>query len=158
MPKPQKRDNAYFLERLAREHPEIHADLLAGKFPSALKAFEAAGLKKRRSRLQELKNAWQAASSPEKVEFLRWLKLLAGPPSVPTPKSPVAIDGLLQPWAKARIEAIAKAKGLSSADVMQELGYGRRDTSLFRALARGHRITPDLVSELDKWLVANDGL
>lgn len=65
MPKPQKRDKDYYLERLEREHPTIHADYLAGKFPSALKAFEAAGLKKHRSRLQELKNAWQKATIAE---------------------------------------------------------------------------------------------
>jgi len=44
MPKPQKRNNTYYLDRLKRDHPKIHADYLAGKFPSALQAFEAAGL------------------------------------------------------------------------------------------------------------------
>ncbi|RXT54872.1 hypothetical protein B6S44_14830 [Bosea sp. Tri-44] len=158
MPKPQKRDNTYYLDRLKRDHPKIHADYLAGKFLSALQAFEAAGLKKRRSRLQELKSAWQAASSAEKVEFLRWLKIAAGTPTVATSSPPIAIDGLLQPWAKARIREIVKAKCLTSADLMQELGFERHDTSLFRALARENRITPDLVIALDKWLVVHAGL
>lgn len=72
--------------------------------------------------------------------------------------APVAVDNLLQPWAKARIQTIVKAKRLTSADLMQELGFGRNDTSLYRALAREHRIAPDLLSAIEKWLVVNAGL
>ncbi|TQI75341.1 hypothetical protein FHT98_3122 [Bosea sp. AK1] len=158
MPKPQKRDNTYYLERLKRDHPKIYADYQAGTFSSALQAFEAAGLKKRRSRLQELKNAWQAASSSEKVEFLRWLKIAAATPTVSPPALPIASSGLLQPWAKARIQVIVKAKSLTSADLMEELGFDRSDTSLYRALARDTRVKRQLIDALDKWFISNASL
>lgn len=71
MPKPQKRNNTYYLDRLKRDHPKIHADYLAGKFPSALQAFEAAGLKRAphssagaKERLAEV-YGWRTARFPD---------------------------------------------------------------------------------------------
>lgn len=158
MPKPQKRDNDYYLDRLKREHPKIHADLLAGKLPSPLQAFEAAGLKKRRSRLQELKNAWQKATVAEQRDFLAWAGVGAPLPSKAVPGRPIAIDGKLEAWAKARIDHIATVGGLAMSDVMTELGLDRRDTSLSTAMKRGTRIHTTLIVALEKWLASNEAV
>lgn len=73
MPKTQKRDSAYYEERLKNEFPLVYADLRAGKHKTITEAAIAAGLKKPRTRLQELKNAWVKASSSEQGDFLLWL-------------------------------------------------------------------------------------
>ena len=59
MVKQQKRNKAYYEERLIHEHPSIYADLLNGKYWTVTEAAIAAGLKTPRTRLHELKNAWQ---------------------------------------------------------------------------------------------------
>lgn len=45
-PKPKVRDNTYWLARLERDHPDIHARLLAGDIPSVRAACAAAGLRR----------------------------------------------------------------------------------------------------------------
>ncbi|MGB3815992.1 MAG: hypothetical protein WA950_22450 [Shinella sp.] len=58
MTKQQKRDRAYYEERLKRDHPAIYAELINGKYQTVTEAAIAARLKKPRTRLLELKNAW----------------------------------------------------------------------------------------------------
>lgn len=154
MRKPQKRGNSYYLDRLEKEHPAIHAEFKAGKFPSALKAFEAAGLKVRRSRLLELKNAWDKASAEERREFASWLRARRTRRS-PAKARVVAVDGYLEEWAKTRITEIVNARKILSGDMMEEMGFSRLDTSVFRALARSHQIKPEVVSALAIWIDAN---
>jgi hypothetical protein len=62
MAKKQVRDSAYYEERLKRDYPAIHADLQTGKHNMVTDAAIAADLRKRRSWLSELKNAWDKAS------------------------------------------------------------------------------------------------
>lgn len=159
MPKPQKRDNDYYLERLKRDHPTIYADYLAGKFRSKLKAFEAAGLKERRTRLQELKNAWQKATVAQQRDFLSWLGV--GSTIVPTPSAsrPIAIDGRLETWAKARIDHIMASRGIKMGKVMDELGFRPGNPALGLALNQGYSIKdPAMLVALEQWLTANVGI
>jgi hypothetical protein len=156
MPKPQKRDNDYYLERLEREHPTIHADYLAGKFPSALKAFEAAGLKGRRTRLQELKNAWQKSTPGEQRDFLAWLGVGAPAPSTPVSGPPMAINGRLEAWAVARIGHIMASRRMKMGQVLDELRFDRRNPALGLALNQGSVIRDRMMLDaLEKWLTAN---
>lgn len=156
MPKPQKRDNDYYLERLEREHPTIHADYLAGRFPSALKAFEAAGLKGRRTRLQELKNAWQKSTPGEQRDFLAWLGVRAPAPSTRVSGPPMAINGRLEAWAVARIDHIIAARRLKMGTVMNELGFKAGNPALGLALNQGFLIRDGMMLDaLEKWLTAN---
>lgn len=74
MPKKQKRDNAYYEERLKNEFPTIYADLKAGRHRNVAEAAIAAGLKKPRTRLNKLKNAFDKASKAEQADFLSWLQ------------------------------------------------------------------------------------
>lgn len=160
MPKKQKRDNAYYEERLKNEFPAVYADLKAGKHNTVAEAAVAAGLKKPRTRLQELKNAWVKASSSEQGDFLLWLRgagvSLTSAPS-PTPGLPftVAVDRRLSPAAILRISEVIAKRHLQPGDVMAEVGYPKLNASLGRALHRGDRLQPDLITALQKWLTAN---
>lgn len=158
----QKRDNAYYKERLEREHPAIYRDMLAGKYSSDREAFIAAGLKKSRTPLHELKNAWGKASAVERSNFLRWLKAQHASKTTPTlassspsPSGLIAVDRRLGAWAKRRIEEIMLRRRMTYSDVMDELGFKRLNASLGRALARGDRLQPDMIDAIEKWLDTN---
>ncbi len=159
MPKKQNRDNAYYEERLKNEHPDIYADLKAGKHKTITEAAIAAGLKKSRTRLQELKNAFDKADKAEQADFLGWLTAqghLAGPISAASTANPsIAADRRLLPAAKARIEEIRGKRGLEIGNVMAEMGYNTHDQSVSRALRRSTRLQPDVIKALEKWLAAN---
>ncbi len=159
MTKKQKRDSAYYEERLKNEFPLVYADLKAGKHRTITEAAIAAGLKIPRTRLHELKNAWQKANAQERDEFEKWLLAQSGiktpHPSSASAKVPVAIDRRLQPWAKSRIKAIMARRNLQMGDVMAELGEKRLNPSLGQALHNGSRLRPTLVATLEGWLEKN---
>lgn len=161
MAKKQKRDNSYYKGRLQREHPGIYRDLVAGKYGSDREAFIAAGIKKPRTPLHELKNAWGKATAAEQRNFLRWLSARPGatttPASIasPPPTTPVAINRRLEGWAKARIQVIMDRRTMSSGDVMNELGFKRLNPSLGLALARGDRLQPEMINAIEEWLDTN---
>lgn len=67
-----KRDNAYFLERLKRDHPAIHAKLASGSIKSVRLALLEARMIRLPTRIDALKRLWTGASGPEKVEFYSW--------------------------------------------------------------------------------------
>ncbi len=159
MPKKQKRDNAYYEERLKNEFPLVYADLRAGKHETITEAAIAAGLKKSRTRLHELKNAFEKASGSEQTDFLLWLsaKGYSTAPSSATGMivSTIAIDERLLPAAKDRIEEIIAKRHLKVGDVMAEMGFPKLNASLGRALHRGDRLQPDVIIGLEKWLKTN---
>ncbi|WP_444462238.1 hypothetical protein [Rhodobacter capsulatus] len=80
----QKRDNTYYLERLRREHPQIHADFLAGKFKNITEARKAAGQIKVKTALEKLEEAWTEASAVERDTFKMRIGCMAatGAPAV----------------------------------------------------------------------------
>lgn len=163
MPKKSKRDNAYYEAQLKHRFPAIHSDYRSGKYSSLREALLLAGIKQPRSRLHELKNAWQKATAAEQSEFLRWLraqtamKMTASLPATSsTPNGPVAVNRRLEMWAASRIRIIMTKRSLTVGDVMYEMGYERLNASLGLALARGNRLQPDVVSALERWLKANE--
>lgn len=157
-----KRDNAYYEERLKRSHPTVHADYLAGKFPSLTQALNAAGITKPRTRLHELKNAWQKAAPAERREFLQWLKPQSSvPTSVSQPvvsTSPITTDGRLERWAIDRVKYLMSKRNIRMGDLLQQLGFNKYDPSLGIALRDGTRIRPDLIAALEAWIKAHDKL
>lgn len=161
MAKKQVRDSTYYEERIKRDHPSVYADLKVGKYRTIMEAAIAAGLKKPRTRLQELKNAWLKASAPEQGDFLLWLtgtgvSLSSAPsPSSSLPFS-VAIDRRLTPAAILRINEIIAKRHLQPGDAMAEMSYPKLNASLGRALHRGDRLQPDVILALEKWLIANE--
>lgn len=156
------RANDYYLERLEAEAPLIYGDLLAGKYRSPAAAFRAAGLKKQRTRLQELKNAWTKGTDDERRDFLRWIRAsglgssaMPAPPIAPTPStSPVAV--VLSDETKRRVRTILSARSIGTGDAMKEMGYKSLNGSLGMALHRGSRIDADLARAVEEWLQANE--
>lgn len=158
MAKKQARDNAYYEERLRRDHPSIYADLKAGRHRTVADAAIAAGLKKVRTRLLELKNAWAKADATEQADFLKWLMAsgaLSTTSTTSTGTTRIAIDQRLTPEASRRIELIMSKRRLAMGDLMIELGYPSLNASVGRALARGTRLQSDVILALQKWLAAN---
>lgn len=157
MAKKPARNAAYYENRLKRDHPAIYADLKAGKYRTVTDAAIAAGLRNRRTRLHELKNAWSKASPVEQHEFLSWLRAskTISSPAATASFAPIAVDRCLVPLAMARVDEIMSKRHLKLGDVMAEMGFSRRDASLGMALARGTRLQPDVIVALEKWLTAN---
>ncbi|MDR5012042.1 hypothetical protein RGK87_23710 [Agrobacterium fabacearum] len=141
---------------MKNEFPLVYADLKAGKCRTITDAAIAAGLKKPRTRLHELKNAFEKASGFEQTEFLRWLAAKIAPSSATgTTGSMIAINERLSPAAKHRIEEIIAKRRLKVGDVMAEMGFPKLNASLGRALRRGDRLQPNVIAALQKWLAAN---
>ncbi|MDE3808853.1 hypothetical protein I7I49_00975 [Sinorhizobium meliloti] len=159
MAKKQARDRAYYEDRLKHESPKIYADLQAGKHRTITEAAIAAGLKKSRTRLLELKNAFRKASKAEQTAFLGWLAAqgysISPSSAAGTAALTIAVDGKLLPAAAKRIEEIIMKRQLKVGDVMAEMGFRRLNASLGRALHRGDRLKPDVITALEKWLAAN---
>jgi len=153
------RNAAYYENRLKRDHPAIYADLKAGKYRTVADAAIAAGLRNRRTRLHELKNAWSKASPVEQREFLNWLRASrAVVPSIAVASpslAPIAVNRCLVPLAVARIDEIMFKRHLKMGDVMFEMGFERLNASLGMALARGTQLQPTVIAALEKWLAAN---
>lgn len=162
MPKKQKRDSAYYEERLKNEFPLVYADLKAGKHKTITEAAIAAGLKKSRTRLHELKNAFEKATNSEQAAFLGWLAaqgiLVAPSSSTGTAGSAISMDGRLLPATKKRIKEIVAKRNLKIGDVMAEMSFPKLNASLGRALHRGDRLQPDVITGLQKWLAANESV
>lgn len=119
MAKKQVRDNAYYEERLKRDYPTIYADLRAGRHRTVAGAAIAAGLKKVRTRIRELKNAWAKADAAEQADFLKWLIASGALSRGSLPSTPIAgavritIDRRLTPVASRRIELIMSKRHLT---------------------------------------------
>lgn len=160
----QRRDSAYFRQRLKTHSPAILKDLDDGKFKSVRSAAIAANLIKEPTKLDALKRAWRKATSDEQKEFLRWVRSTLKPvPARKPPSRPIVdSDGYLVEWAAKRIDEIQRKRKLSDREVTAELALKPLDTSLWSALRPGPRgkskIRPEVVAALDKWLSDNRGI
>ncbi|MBV2185726.1 MAG: hypothetical protein KUL88_14435 [Rhizobium sp.] len=121
--------------------------------------------KQKRTRLEKLQNSWTKATVEERCQFLAWLRPAgmsgdASHPSINVP--PIASGRYLLPSAVARIRSIMAERGLTTADVMTEIGFEPDDPSLSRALDENASLRLSVVSALEFWLVAQpvpqDGL
>lgn len=159
-----RRDNNYYLKLLEAGYPSTFADLQAGKYASPGEAFRAAGLKKPRTRLQELKNAWSKASAAEQKQFDDWRTSISGvtptpaPSAIGLPLQAIASDGRLEPWSRDRIEHIISVRRMRMGQVMDEIGYSRSNGSLGSALRRGWKLDDAMLLALEKWLQANSAI
>ncbi|MGO4917581.1 hypothetical protein [Pseudogemmobacter sp. W21_MBD1_M6] len=174
----QIRDNEYYEDRLKTEHPALFADVVAGRLSKA-QAFRKAGLKKPRTRLQEMTNAWDRSTSAEKHAFLAHIGMAspliatsgvkppaavsmtsASPTSITaaTSKRPAPTYHELQPKIAERIQDIMDKRKLKPGDVAEELGFKRLDASLPTAIVRGTRINSRMMAALALWLKANSSV
>jgi len=149
-----KRDNHYYENRLKTEFPKIYVDFVNGKFRNITDASIAAGLKKARTRLHELKNAWEKSSSAERQEFVEWLKTTIPNNKVSLPPPAFTSDHHLEPWANERIQKILTSRGIDARSIRDQIGMAAKDTSLESAL-RGSRILRQSVREkIEQWLAS----
>lgn len=154
MPKKQIRDSGYYEERLKNEFPLVYADLKAGKHKTVTDASIAAGIKTGRTRLHELKNAWQKASAQERLDFVGWLKTTAGTSLYQSPKSVFNKDNYLEPWAKKRMDEIIQSRGITARQIRDQIGIPTKDTSLESAF-RGSRILKRSTRDkIEQWLLS----
>ena len=135
----------------------MHADYLAGAYKTADSALRAAGLKKERTSLHELKNAWRKATAAEQDDFKRHIGCMPGviASAPPTPPRVFSVDGRPEPWVLERHDEIMIAKRMKISDRRHALGYGALDASLGRAISQGSRLQPKILEALEKWIDDN---
>lgn len=160
MPTKQIRSNKYYEASLRTRRPDIHADFVSGRYPSLAKALIAAGIKKPRTRLAELKNAWTNATASEQADFVRWIATQTSSmtlaQTVASPAAgPIARNGHLEPLAADRIKTVIAKRRLSMGEVMDELGFKRQDGSLGNALRNQWKLQPSILAALELWLQTN---
>lgn len=153
------RDNQYYLQRLAHEHPNIHADLLSGRIKSPAEAFDLAGLKKRRTPLQQLETAWAKASTAERDAFKNQIGCAQQPIPSATPASitpsKIHMDRRLLPQASKAIRLVMTKRKMKMGQVMKELGFSPLDASIGNGLDGGCKLQPHLLSALEIWIQKN---
>lgn len=159
----QKRDNDYFLERIRREHPQVHADYLAGKFKNVTEARKAAGQIKIRTALDRLGEAWTQATPAERDAFKAMIGCAATAVSHPMTARPAASNTTaVMPTSKGRqhlpptlatdVRAIMTRRHLTTGVVMREIGRDPMNPSLGNALRQGWQVQSALVADLENWV------
>ncbi|MRX51331.1 hypothetical protein GI374_12930 [Paracoccus sp. S-4012] len=142
-----KRDRAYYERRLKTEHPATYQELQRGDYGSLNDALVACGLRKPRTRLHELRNAWRKASATEQSTFLRDLGVTislptgAAPPTVPAAPA-MFVNRRLTPAGKAALRRFMDGKGLGirKGQIMKLVNRSPYDQSLSSAMAQGNPI------------------
>ncbi|MGA0613160.1 hypothetical protein [Paracoccus sp. KR1-242] len=159
----QRRDHAYYLDRMKAERPDVFDDYQKRKFKNASAAIIAAGLRKPTSRLKVLTAAWQKASQAERDAFKALIGCSAAVPSISSPTAqaqasrPVRAPAnrTLTPAEATAIRDIIARRKMKPGQVMREMGFKALDASLGMALSRGTQLQPDLLEALERWLIAN---
>lgn len=155
----QRRDNAYYLQRLKKDRPDLHLEVQGGRMTVA-QARKLAGLGGSRTRLHELRNSWRHATPKERHDFLAW----AGVGVITTPWTgrPAGLttawsaDMTMLDWAKRRLIEIMTRRRLSYGDVADELGIKRLDASVASAVRSGTKVkSASSRSAVDRWLASN---
>ena len=155
MAKKSVRNNDYYLNRLEREHPAVFRDFQAGKYKTVEKALIASKIKVKRTRLQEMLNAWAKATSAEQAAFRRAIGCAPPVVGVPAPAATpalFAVDRRLQPRAVVAVQAIMARRVIKMGDVMNELGRKRLNTSVGMALSQGSLLQQDMIDDVEAWV------
>lgn len=158
-----KRDNGYYEARLKSEHPAAFQDLQDGKHRTLADALVAVGLRRPRTPLHELRNAWRKANPTERSTFLADIgHAVPAPspaPSAPRPAlagAPVAVfsGGRFTPAGKGamhRLLADPDIKGRMGA-VMKVIGRSPNDQSLSMALSRDTLVKAAVAADIETLL------
>lgn len=154
------RDNDYYRDFLRRKHPDVFRDLQAGKYKTVAEALKVAGVKKVRTPLQEMLNAWKKATLVEQEAF-RLKVCIVGPgltsAAAATSARPFAVNGRLEPSSVTLIQDVMAKRRMLIGDIMHELGRKRLNPSLGMAMNRGSRLQQDFVDDLEVWLAKQGG-
>lgn len=156
MSKPRK-SQSMAGQRLRRDFPDIHAELVAGRIPSLKKALLKAGLATKPTPIEKLVKAWGKANSQERDQFLTQIGANHVTPTMPATATEkehglIANGRYLLPQTVQRIEAIMKARNLSPSLVMKEAGFPTEGRALTMALARNASLRLAVIAALGRWL------
>ncbi len=144
-------------QRLKREFPDIHAELVSGRIPSLKKALVKAGIMTKPTAEEKLLKAWGKASAEERDRFLVKIGARRGIPSdLAESESLIANGRYLLPHTVRRIEAIMAKRHLLPGHVMKEAGFPSEGRSLTRALAKNASLRLSVISALESWLRQNE--
>lgn len=160
MSKPRKRQSMAG-QRLKRDFPDIHAELVAGRIPSLKKALIKAGLATRPTPIEKLVKAWSKANAQEREQFLTQIDANRIAPTMPamateTAHGLIANGRYLLPQTVQRIETIMKARHLSPSLVMKEAGFPTEGRALTMALARNASLRLAVIAALGQWIKDQD--
>lgn len=174
MAKDTKRDNDYYAPQLKENDRSIYDDWAAGKIPTLATALLQAGIKQKRTRLHELKNAWKKGTATEQAEFLKWLADEQGLTCVPTISatstrsistrtvlpSPVPLKKSarlchLPPEMKESLIEIIEDQKIATGEILRQIGFKPLDPSLGIALRKNSRVSVDMIEQLKLWLPLN---
>ena len=145
-----KRDGAYFRERLRKDHPLVYRDLISGKYASIRAAALAAGLIRARTRLQALKWEWNTATAAERRKFVDWLTGPGGKRPLKTPHIANS-EGKLLPHVSASLVKWLKDHRSKPGRIMKEIGGSNFDYRMARALA-GDPLPRPVIDDLATWM------
>ncbi len=158
----KKRDSAYWLGRLERDHPAIFAAYKAGQIKSVREACAQARLIRLPGRLDALRREWKAASESERATFLEWTRnrapkgdftggaKLSG--ALDVSKTLVGADGYLLPAVIDHVRAIMSARNMKPWQVAVALGSHSHDMRVDLALRRSWQPTQDFIDRLREWI------
>ena len=116
----KKRDSAYYRRRLAKDHPAIFTEVVAGRL-SVRAASAKAGLIHLPTRLDALKREWKKAPRIHQSQFAKWVNARAA-----AARPPIAdLDGRLRPevakfmsdWIEAYQTTPGRILGIAPANV-----------------------------------------
>lgn len=145
------RGKAYYNERLRREAPALHADVLSGKMTINQAAIEA-GLKRKPTRGDVLIRNYKLASPAERRQFSNWFKAHRVTKKV-TP-APIADGaGKLVATAVTFVANHLRIAGISPGRFLSTIGkYKNFDSRMSQAVLKGRKLPPDILADLEVWL------
>ncbi|MGD0420311.1 MAG: hypothetical protein ABSA68_12155 [Xanthobacteraceae bacterium] len=146
----KKRDSAYYRKRLAKDHPLIYAEVVAGRL-SVRAASAKADLIHLPTRVDALKREWKRASEAQRDEFQEWVKTGT---SKGRPKPIADADGRLRTDVRAFLSHWITSHKSRPGRILEEIGFSVHDYTLSWAISDGHGLRPDVIPKLSAWLIA----
>lgn len=144
----KKRDSAYYRRRLAKDYPEIFAEVVSGRL-SVRAASAKAGLIRPPTRSKALKREWKGATDAQRVEFLIWLKSGAYKwVGLPIADS----EGRLRRDVSDFLLRWVARKGLRPGNIMKELGFSGHDATFASAISSDGPLRAEVIPKLAAWL------
>jgi hypothetical protein len=154
-PKAKKRDNDYWLRRLKRDHPALHARCLAGELP-VRRACAEVGYISLPGPVDVLIRTWRKATEAQRREFFELAQADKLRAASGTPRLKVGRDGKLTLASIKILNDIISAKKLKPGAVMKAMGYSPLNINLSRALEKSLSVEPEFLGQLEAW-VAKSG-
>jgi hypothetical protein len=150
----KKRDSAYYRGRLAKDHPAIFAEVVAGRL-SVRAASAKAGLIHLPTRLDALKREWKRSKLAQKRDFLIWVK--AEEAGVRARSAPPIADsaGHLRPDVAKFLSDWVTTNRSKPGRIMKQIGFPVFDWTLAHAINHRGALRKEVIDKLAPWVVKN---